>query len=234
MMKNLITKIRCKLLLLRLHPISVFLFHQVSDVFEEDTMKPGDWTETEQFKHNVEALRKAFVFVSLDQACLKMKKDRLRFGNFAVMTADDGWVSLKNILPWLKEKNIPVTLFLNPAYFDGKHFREKDTERYLLKADIDLISKNYPNVTFGLHGWEHIRATKQTETDFRESVMKSLQVLQAYPNYVPYYAYTYGNYNQMNCRVLKEFGLIPVLIDGAKNVNDFSCVHRELLDGLKL
>ena len=219
---------------LRLRPISVFLFHQVSDAFEEDTMKEGDWTETKQFKHSVEVLRKEYQFISLEEVYSKMRQDKFRLQNYAALTSDDGWASLKNILPWLKEQEIPVTLFLNPGYFDGQHFREKETERYLLKADIDSISKEYPNVTFGLHGWEHVRATEQTETEFRESVSKTLKALQVYPNFVPYFAYTYGSFDEMNDKVLHEFGLIPVLIDREKNVDDLSCIHRELLDGMKL
>lgn len=38
----------------------------------------------------------------------------------------------------------------------------------------------------------------------------------------------------MSDKILEEFGLVPVLIDGMKNWNDLSCVHRELLDGKKL
>ena len=227
-------KLQRKLKKFRLHPIRVFLFHQVSDEFDETTMKPGDWTETNQFKHNVEALKKEYTFISLEKAYAKMKKNRVRFRNYAVLTSDDGWASLKNILPWLKEKEIPVTLFLNPGYFDGEHYREKPTERYLLKADIDRISHDYPAVTFGLHGWEHIRATEQTEDEFHESVSKTMEALQIYPNFVPYFAYTYGSYGAIHNRIVHEFDLVPVLIDRGNNIDDLSCIHRELLDGMKL
>lgn len=229
-----VIKIHRKVKKARLRPIRVFLFHQVSDAFDESTMKRGDWSETTRFKRNLLELKKEYTFVTLEKAYAKMKKDKVRFRPYAVLTSDDGWASLKNILPWLKEQEIPVTLFLNPGYFDGQHFREKETERYLLKADIDSISKEYPNVTFGLHGWEHIRATEQTETEFRESVSKTLKALQDYPNFVPCFAYTYGSFDEISDKVLHEFGLIPVLIDREKNVDDLSCIHRELLDGMKL
>lgn len=229
-----LNKLHRKVKKARLRPISVFLFHQVSDEFDESTMKRCDWTETNQFKHNVEVLMKEYEFISLEQAYSEMKKDVFRFRNYAVMTSDDGWASLNNVLPWLKEQNIPVTLFLNPGYFDGQHFREKTTERYLLKDDIARICRDYPNVTLGLHGWQHVRATQQDENGFRESVSKTLDALQGYPNFVPYFAYTYGAFNAMNDSVLKEFGLVPVLIDREKNVDDLSYIHRELLDGIKL
>ena len=224
---------RRKLKKLRLRPIRVFLFHQVSDVFDQDTMKICDWTETQLFKKNIGMLKKKYLFVSLEIAYQKMSKDVFRFRNYAVLTSDDGWASLSNVLPWLAQQNVPVTLFLNPGYFDGQHFRDIDTEQYLLEADIQQIADNYPNVTFGTHGWEHKRATEQNETQFRESVSNSLKVLQVYPNFIPYFAYTYGGFNAMTGRILKDYGLVPVLIDGMKNWDDLSCIHRELLDGNK-
>lgn len=231
---RLMDKLHRKLKKMRLHPISVFLFHQVSNVFEEDTMKMGDWTEIGQFKNNIELLVKKYKFISLEKAYYKIRNDKFRFRNYAVLTSDDGWASLKNVLPWLNEKKIPVTLFLNPGYFDGQHFREKDSEKYLLIDDVESLSRMYPNVTIGMHGWEHVRATEQNESEFRDSVLKSLKALQVYPNNVPYFAYTYGSFNEMNDRVLKEFGIIPVLIDREKNIDDLSCIHRELLDGIKI
>ena len=227
-------KIQRKLKKMRLKPISVFLFHQVSDEFDEATMKRCDWTETCRFKHNIEVLKKQYRFITLDEAYRKMRRDVLRLRNYAVLTADDGWASLDNVLPWLKEQGIPVTLFLNPGYFDGHRFREKESERYLLDVDVERVAREYPNVTFGSHGWEHVRATDQTEAEFRESVVKANQALMRYDNYVPYFAYTYGSYNKASERVLEEQGLTPVLIDNETNLDDLSRIHRELLDGKEL
>lgn len=217
-----------------LRPISVFLFHQVSDTFDESTMKRGDWTETKQFKHNIGILKDKYVFVSLKKAYEMMRKDVFRFRRYAVLTSDDGWASLKNVLPWLAEQGIPVTLFLNPGYFDGAHYREKSTEKYLLVKDIQDICDSFPSITFGMHGWEHVRATDQTEEEFRESVRKSFDVLRTYSSFVPYFAYTYGSFDESHDRILHEQGFVPVLIDKEKNVDDLRWVHRELIDGVVL
>ena len=163
-----------------------------------------------------------------------MRKDVFRFRDYAVLTSDDGWASLMNVLPWLAEQGIPVTLFLNPCYFDGVHFREKETERYLLSKDIRDICDTYPNVTYGMHGWEHIRATDHTVEEFRESVRSSFEALRDFPNFIPFFAYTYGSFDASHDHVLSEYGFIPVLIDKEKNVDDLSCIHRELLDGMVL
>ena len=217
-----------------LRPIHVFLFHQVSGQFDETTMKPGDWTQEAQFKENMLKLRKQYRFISFDEAYRKMRRDVFRMKDYAVLTADDGWASLKNILPWLKEQGIPVTLFLNPGYFDGAHFREKDTEKYLLQDDIDALASTFPLVTIASHGWDHTRATRQTEEEFRDSVRRSVQALESYPNYVPFFAYTYGSNSASTDRVLDEFGLVPVMIDKEANRDDLSRIHRELIDGIAL
>jgi peptidoglycan/xylan/chitin deacetylase (PgdA/CDA1 family) len=150
------------------------------------------------------------------------------------MTSDDGWASLKNILPWLKEQEIPVTLFLNPGYFDGQHFRERASEKYLLENDINEIATSFHNVSFGMHGWEHVRATDKDEDGFRSDVEHTMHALQAHKCFVPFYAYTWGKYNKMTGRVLSDLGVVPVMIDNETNRDDLSCIHRELLDGMKL
>ena len=114
---------------LRLKPIRVFCFHQVSDEFDPDSMKQCDWMQVDAFKQRLLTLKKKNTFVSLEEAYRHVANDRCRLKHYAVLTADDGWASLKSILPWLDEQKIPVTLFLNPLYMDGKHFREQETER---------------------------------------------------------------------------------------------------------
>lgn len=216
----------------RLKPIHIFLFHHVSDVFDESTMKKNDWTEIRQFKRNIEKLNKKYTFISLTDAYERMKNDIIRFRNYAVLTSDDGWASLMNILPWLQEQNIPVTLFLNPCYLDGKSYRERNTELYLTEKDVDYLDNNFPLVSFGSHGWDHNNiATTLDHNVFAHQVSQSVESLSRYHHYIPFFAYIYGNHNEKSDSVLREMGLVPVLIDNYYNLNDTSVLHRELLDG---
>lgn len=222
-------KIQRRLTKMRLKPIRVFCFHQVSDVFEPDTMWECDWTQTEVFKKQILALKKKYTFISLTEACKHIANDKVRFKNYAALTADDGWASVKNIIPWLAEQQIPLTLFLNPLYLDGEHFRERLTERFLLEEDITSITERFSKVSIGMHGWEHIDVSKINENEFRESVDLSVQALRVFDSFIPYYAYPWGKNNEMNKMVLKELNIVPVLMDGQKNYNDASGIHRELL-----
>lgn len=227
---SVLYRIKRKLMKLRLQAIRVFCFHQVSDSFDERYMEQIDWMQTGSFMQRIESLQgEGYKFLSLVEAQEKLKQDKFRCKKYAVLTSDDGWATLRNVLPWLNEQQIPMTLFLNPAYLDGKHFRNSNKEQYLNTVEIEQIHKQYPLVTIGSHGWEHVAATEQTGDEFIESVNKTTAYLRKMPNYIPFHAYTWGRYSSKTNCILKEVGITPVYMDGEKNYNDSYAIHRELL-----
>lgn len=228
-MNHIFEILKRKLLHLRLSPIRVFCFHQVSDVFEPDTMMKCDWTQIDLFKRRVMELKRSYTFISLTDATEHLKHDCFRVKKYAVLTADDGWASLKNVIPWLAEQDVPVTLFINPAYLDGIHYRKKETERYLSKKDLTLILDNYNNVSIASHGWNHCDITLLSEMEICNSVGKSLNNLQEYSKFVRFYAYAWGKHNDKCDKILSDYSLIPVLMDGMKNYKGTHYIHRELL-----
>lgn len=230
MIVELIHKIKRKWMKMRLQPIRVLCFHQVSDAFDESYMERIDWLSTDVFKQRIESLRqKGYAFISLLEARDKMQRDIFRCKKYAVLTADDGWATLKNVLPWLNEQQVPVTLFLNPAYLDGMHFRNSDKEQYLSAEEVEQLYRQYPLVTIGSHGWEHADAMRQTEEKFRDSIQRTQAYLSSLPNYIPFHAYTWGNWNTKRNGILAVAGIIPVYMDGGKNYNDSNVIHRELI-----
>ena len=230
MIDKLLNRIKRKWMKIRLQPIRVLCFHHVSDMFDESTMKECDWLHTNAFKRIINDMQQnGYEFISLPEAHEKIKRDIFRCKKYAVLSADDGWASMKNVLPWLYDEKIPITLFLNPGYLDGKHFREKKTEKYLTEEEVKHLHEQYPLVTIGMHGWEHKDATKQTEEEFKDSVEQSVQYLSALPNYVPYFAYTWGRNTMVTNDILYKNSITPVLINGGKNYNEFRIIDRELL-----
>ena len=229
-MKNLWNRIKRKFIKLRLQPIRVFCFHQVSDVFDSSTMWKCDWTQTDQFKNNIEILQKTYTFISLEEARIHLLNDIFRVRKYAVLTCDDGYASLKEVLPWLKEHDIPVMLFINPDYAAGKAYRESDKEKYLTIEELAEL-----DVEIGMHGLLHLDVTKMNEDEFYEFAESSFHhsINSSLKHFIPFWAYTWGRHNSMTDRVLKEKGITPVYIDGMKNYNDASCIHRELLDNYK-
>lgn len=215
----------------RLHPIRVFCFHQVSKEFEPETMWECDWMQTEAFKRKVMLLKERYTFIPLEEAYGHITNDKFRVKNYAVLTADDGWASLKNIVPWLAEQKIPVTLFLNPLYMDGKCFRKRVTERFLTKEEVDdLVVRYEPFITIASHGWSHDDCSKMDMEPFKESVERSEAFMGTMKGKVPFYAFTYGRYDADQLDFLRDRSLIPVLANGRMNYCDASCIHRECMD----
>ena len=229
-----IHNIQRKWLHLRLQPIRVFCFHQVSEQFDPSTMWECDWTQIEQFKHTVLRLKKQYTFISLSEAYEKLKQDKIRRTRYAVLTADDGWASLKNILPWLSEQKIPVTLFVNPAYLLGKETREKGENNLLSWDELTALVHQYPSVSVASHGWNHTMAVDMTESDFLSGIQRSHQFLRQCNRYLPFYAYPCGRRAWRHNVLLHQCGIVPVYIDRMKNYKFDGGIHRESLDGLCL
>ena len=223
-----IHKVLRKLMKMRLQPIRMFCLHHVCEQFETDAMNAGDWMALDEFKQKINALRsQGYQFVSLTEAFEHLKKDWFRWDKYAVLTFDDGYKSLKEVLPWLEEQMIPVTLFINGKYLDGKSYRNRPTECYLSQDELFALSS--PLIEIGSHGWEHKNALQMDTEEFRKHINMNIQLLKNHPNYVPFHAYTWGRHTKETNNILKDFYIIPVYIDGMKNYNEINYIHREIL-----
>lgn len=220
---------------MRLQPIHVYCLHHVCERFDAESMHECDWMALDEFKQKVLAMQQSGVeFITLTNAydklahCLSPFAFRLK--RYAVLTFDDGYASLKEVLPWLKEHDIPVMLFINPDYAAGKAYRESDKEKYLTIEELAEL-----DVEIGMHGLQHLDVTKMNEDEFYEFAESSFHhsINSSLKHFIPFWAYTWGRHNSMTDRVLKEKGITPVYIDGMKNYKDASCIHRELLDNYK-
>ena len=228
MILDLYHKIKRKWMKLCLQPIRVFCLHHVCKTYDETTMYQGDWAQIDEFKSRIQSMQHDGVeFISLTDAYAKLTNDKFRNHKYAVLTFDDGYASLKEILPWLEEQQIPATLFINGKYLDGKSYRKNPNEKYLIKEE--LFSLTSPLIEIGSHGWEHNRATEMTAEEFAESVKRNIGLLSGHPNYIPFWAYTYGSHSNNTDDYLHRQGLVPLYIDGMKNYNEIKVIHRELL-----
>jgi peptidoglycan/xylan/chitin deacetylase (PgdA/CDA1 family) len=176
-------------------------------------------------------LKEKYTFVPLTEAYRHITDDRVRLRNFAALTADDGWASLKNIIPWLAEQRIPVTLFLNPLYLDGVHYQSRETDKLLTEEEVEGLVKQYsPLVTIASHGWLHEDCRNMKEDEFEASVLKAEVALHNINGKIPFYAFAYGKFRNEQIVFLREHSLIPVLMDGTMNYNHPMIVHRECID----
>lgn len=245
-MIRIIDKIRRKWVKLRLRPIHVFDLHHVCEHFDTTSMCEGDWMEIGVFQSKVLQMQQSGVeFISLADAHRIISNLQsvfsIRFKRYAVLTFDDGYKSLDEILPWLIELKIPVTLFINGKYTDGISQRQVEGKHFTYLTKNEL--QHYVEISDGLislqsHGYEHFDATGMSLDTFREQIEKNMSLLTSV-RLLPimgetgegaFHAYTWGQHNAQTDAILRENNIIPVYVDGMKNYNDASCIHRELLN----
>lgn len=232
---------------MRWQPISVYCLHHISDDYDPLTMWKDDWISAEFFKNRIQHLQANGVeFISLTEAYEKLKNDRFRSRRFAVLTADDGYKSLLSIMPWLEEQRIPITIFVNTRYLDGKSWCETNEQQAKsIKQDADMLTEVCPklylteaelkqvaamsNVTIGMHGHEHLDATKQTIEEFEQNVDLCHAAIKDVSHTIPYFAYPWGLHNTETDDLLCKKGLIPVFVSGTENFNNNYYIDRQLL-----
>ena len=225
---ELIKKIRRKWMKLHLQPIRMFCLHHVCEQFDADAMHACDWMALDEFQQKIIALRnQGYQFISLMKAYHHLKKDYFRRKKYAVLTFDDGYKSLNEVLPWLEEQQLPATLFINGKYLDGKSYREKPKEQYLTYDELFALTS--PLIEIGHHGWEHKSVKEITEEELIDSMQKNIEILSSHPRYVPFWAYTYGIQNKNSDSLLNQNDLVPVLMVGNKNYKWVGTIDRELL-----
>ena len=226
--KGVLYNLQRKWIKILLQPIRVYCFHHVCAEFDSESMNACDWMQIDEFKQKVQKMQQDGVkFISLTEAYNKITNDKWRNNKYAVLTFDDGYASLKEILPWLEEQQIPATLFINGKYLDGKSYRKNPNEKYLTREELFALTS--PLIEIGSHGWEHNRATEMTAEEFAKSVKRNIGLLSGHPNYIPFWAYTYGSHSNKTDDYLHRQGLVPLYIDGMKNYNEIKVIHRELL-----
>lgn len=223
---RIVHKIRRKLTKLRLQPIRVFCLHHVCEQFDAESMYPCDWMALDAFKQKINNLRnQGYQFISLTEAYNHLKKDHFRRKKYAVLNFDDGYQSIKEVLPWLEEQQIPATLFINGKYLDGVSYRETNKEKYLTYDE--LFALDSPLIDIGHHGWEHKAANQMKQEEFEESISMNINLLSSHPRYIPFWAYTYGNYTARTDEILATYSLIPVKLTGDINIKSISSIQRE-------
>lgn len=244
MIVNLLHRIKRKLLKTRLHPIRVFVIHNVCDAYSTLVGPRADWVSTEDFHHSIEQLQKKYTFISIEEALHHIQHDVVRLRDYAVLTADDGYRSVFLQLPWLIEHKIPISLYINPKYLDGKSYSEHlwsfvqnanpnltgsefVTGRYMTFAELQSISS--PLVSIGLHGYEHINNAQLSANEFRKYIEKTIAAIKPYSDIILFHAYPWGFYSEETDSVLQELHISPLRADGQYNINDESQIHREYL-----
>ena len=207
---------------------SRILLHHVCEQFDSDAMYTCDWMALDEFKQKINILRDdGYQFISITDAYEHLKKDRFRRKKYAVLTFDDGYKSLKEVLPWLEAQKIPVTLFINGKYLDGSSYRETPKEEYLTYDELFALTS--PLIEIGHHGWWHKSVLEMSGAELIDSMQKNIEILSSHPRYIPFWAYTYGIHDKNSDVIISNYGMTLVLVNGGKNYKWMGKIDRELL-----
>lgn len=231
-MQSVVKKIKKKLVKLMFQPIEVFVFHSVSDEFDESQNLRSDWSSTQAFQEHVGQILREYHFISIEEAYRHLRKDWMRRKRYAVMTCDDGFRSVLSVLPFLESHNIPLTLFVNTQYLDGVSKREgyAANPQYITQEELDALDS--PLITIGMHGHLHDNVADKSEQQFVASLKTCEKILQKHPRYVPFFAYTWGSFSKVSQQVLKKNDIIPVFSDGESNYHYSDGVSRRAIDSV--
>lgn len=246
-MNELVNKIRRRWMKLRLQPIWVYCFHHVSDVRDPLVCQEEDWTQLDQFKRNIEKLQERYIFISLKEAYQKLSHDKLRLKHFAVLTTDDGLASVLNVIPWLEEKKIPLTLFVNTRYMEGDKIKpihqkwlrelapnadEKAIAKKMYLSKEQLFALDSPYIEIGMHGHRHLYVPAATEVQFEEELNMCMEGLKAHPRFIRAYAYPWGDETIESLQYMRENGIIPLVLNGGVNYTYQWYLDRECIDNI--
>lgn len=232
---------------MRLQPIRVFCMHQTSEIYDPDVYCNLDWIPLSFLKDFVRTLQnEGYKFISLTEAYRHVQSDYIRTHKYAVLTADDGLLCQLDLIPWLEQQHIPMTMFVNVKNLDGKtcghpminYFKIENEQQERLHASKlyctkeQLFAITSPILSIGMHGVTHDRVTSMSQDEFLTQLKECQETLSSHPNYIPYFAFPHGAHNIDTDECLWRENVVPVLAGGGVNYNDAHYVYREIFEYL--
>jgi peptidoglycan/xylan/chitin deacetylase (PgdA/CDA1 family) len=135
-------------------------------------------------------------------------------GNNVLLTADDGWKSVLNIIPIVEKEKVPVTLYLYPVVIHN------GSEHYLDPEELEQVKKE-PWFEFGCHSYTHPLLTKLAEGMLKHEVVDSKARLEKWLGIkLDTFAYPFGGVNwrvKRYCR--KYYKIIMGVNNGSNNLH---------------
>ncbi len=98
----------------------IFNWHQITPIFDPYIHHKYTWTHLKKFKKEVDYLVREFQIIPLHEAIGRLKRGCLH-GPCASLSFDDGDISIaQHVVPYLRQRGLPATFFINSAYLDGR------------------------------------------------------------------------------------------------------------------
>ncbi len=161
--------------------------------------------------------------ISIDKLIYYLKNKTDIPEKTVVITIDDGYKSTMKAYKVLKKFNYPFTLFL---YMEA-------IGRYPDFLTIKQINelKKYPKITFGNHSYAHLKFAKYPLSGdlnsyrifLKDDLVISEEKFKKIFGYKPkYYAFPYGEYNEIYLEILKKSGYEGIFTQDPSSVGKFT------------
>ncbi len=193
----------------RLPSSAIMLFHHVSN--NPNRKKSSCMVDTKKFYDIINSFEN---YASVEEVYKKPAKRKV------AVTFDDGLQDVYDIAyPFLKEKNIPFTVYVLAEFIDK--------EGYLTKEQLLEMAAD-PLVTIGSHGLHHGVFTKMSAEEKRNEVFLSKSILeQTIGRGVTNFAYSHGVYDKDALKLVREYDYAMSV--AARPVNVITRISRYIL-----
>jgi peptidoglycan/xylan/chitin deacetylase (PgdA/CDA1 family) len=186
----------------------IFVYHRFGDDRHKSTN-----TSIEELKKEFEYFKKnGYKVVKLSQIVDKLNRNEDIPDNWVSLTIDDSYKSFyENGLEVFKEYGYPFTLFVYVKATDKKY---RDFSSW---SDLKEVAK-YGEL--GLHSYSHPHLTHLSAEEIDSDTAKALEVFEKNMGFTPkYYAYPYGEYNNLVENRIKKFGFDAILHQSSGSIN---------------
>lgn len=179
----------------------ILMYHSVSKEYRQDPLQKT--IPLFLFKEQMEFLREDhYCILSCEEIIERfLKKEKLPPKTVAI-TFDDGFRDNLDVLPIIKEYEIPITVFL-VTDFIGKN------ENYLNWSDIQMLFKE-GLVSFGAHTLSHPNLKNLNRIELEREIGLPKKIISDYlKREIILFAYPYGGYGFFDKRMIeliKSFG----------------------------
>ena len=176
---------------------SVFMYHRIGE-----STYPSTNVTIEQFNQHINYISKNdFNIIPLKDVLDIVKNNQEFIKNTVAFSIDDAYESFYlNAWPKLREKNIPITLFISTEIIDNK------TNGYMTWDQI----RNFINEggSVGQHTSSHMHMPLNSEESVKQDILNSHKSFMKELGFIPeLFAYPYGETSKDIINILKEFNI---------------------------
>ena len=177
--------------------VSVFMYHR----FNESKFPSTNVSEEQFFSHIKYIQENDFDILNIDQVINHIDEGKVFYKKSIALTVDDAYESFYSVAwPYLKENNIPVTLFVSTESVDqnpGGYMSWDQIRNFVSEGGI-----------VGQHTASHLHMPLNDIGYVKDDIVRSQKIFLKELGYIPkHFAYPYGEASSEIIDLLNDFGI---------------------------